>query len=205
LTSDNLIVIAYALQTIFQFTGYNTGKCAHFDQKARTMTPIRILYMIEDHVPGILLALMTVLVLVDVTGRYVLNISFAGSAEVATALFVWLVFLGSSGAVRKFQHIGIDGFTAFVPKVGLPWLQLAISGAIFVLSIYFVRIGFNLANASWGREIDMVGVSYFYVYIIVPISFGLMAWHSLVQIIDIVKNREDAVCLRHKNTRDLEV
>ncbi len=169
------------------------------------MTPIRIVYLIEDYVPGILLALMTMLVLVDVTGRYVLNISFAGSAEVATALFVWLVFLGSSGAVRKFQHIGIEGFTAFIPKAGLPWLQLAISSAILAVSVHFVRIGFNLANASWGREIDMVGVSYFYVYIIVPVSFGLMAWHSLVQIIDVVKNWNEAACLRHKNIRDLEV
>lgn len=169
------------------------------------MALTRTIYMIEDYVPGILLALMTILVLVDVTGRYVLNISFAGSAEIATALFVWLVFLGSSGAVRKFQHIGIEGLTIFIPKAGLIWLQLAISAAIFAVSIYLVRIGFNLANASWGREIDMVGVSYFYVYIIVPISFGLMAWHSLVQIVDIAKNRHSAACMRHKTTRDLEV
>ena len=169
------------------------------------MALTRIIYLIEDHAPGILLALMTILVLVDVTGRYILNISFAGSSEVATALFVWLVFLGSSGAVRKLQHIGIEGLTALIPKAGLPWLQLAISGLILAVSLHFVRIGFNLSNASWGREIDMVGVSYFYVYIIVPISFGLMAWHSLVQILDLLRNWSGAACLQNRHNRDLEV
>lgn len=128
------------------------------------MPLLRLVHWIETRLPGLLLALMTLLVIVDVLGRYVLNMTFAGAAEVATALFVWLVFLGSAGAVRKFQHIGIEGFTAFIPKSAQPWLQLAVSGSILAVSVHMARISYDLSMASWEREIDMVGVPYFYVY-----------------------------------------
>ncbi|CAH1686980.1 TRAP-type C4-dicarboxylate transport system permease small subunit [Hyphomicrobiales bacterium] len=165
----------------------------------------RFVQWAENTLPGSLLALMTVLVIIDVLCRYILNVSFAGSAEVATALFVWLVFLGSAGAVRKLQHIGIEGFSVFIPKAGKPWLHLAMSGAILLVSLHMVRIGYNLSMNSWDREIDMVGVPYFYVYIAIPISFALIAIHSLTQVIDILRNWQEAECVRLKNYTDPEV
>ena len=148
---------------------------------------------------------MTLLVLVDVTGRYVLDMTFAGAAEVATALFVWLVILGSAGAVRKLQHIGIEGLTPYIPKAVQPWLQLAVSSSILAVSIHMARLSFDLSMSSWEREIDMVGIPYFYVYIVIPLSFALIAFHSLVQILDILKNRGEAECVRIKTRTDAEV
>ncbi|WP_439496269.1 TRAP transporter small permease [Bosea sp. (in: a-proteobacteria)] len=169
------------------------------------MPIMRLVHWLETHLPGLLLALMTLLVIVDVLGRYVLNMTFAGAAEVATALFVWLVFLGSAGAVRKFQHIGIEGITAFIPKSAQPWLQLAVSGSILVVSVHMARISYDLSMASWEREIDMVGVPYFYVYIVIPVSFALIAVHSLVQVVDILRNWSEAECVRIKTRTDAEV
>jgi TRAP-type C4-dicarboxylate transport system permease small subunit len=114
------------------------------------MPLLRLVYWIEDYLPGILLAVMTGLVIVDVTGRYVLGVTFAGGAEIATALFVWLVFLGSSGAVRKLQHIGIAGLSELLPPRALIVLQLLISAAIFLACLHVARISFHLSNASWG-------------------------------------------------------
>lgn len=169
------------------------------------MRIMRIVHWAEDWIPALLLAVMTGLVIVDVTGRYVLNTSFAGTAEIATALFVWLIFLGSSGAVRKLQHIGIEGLTVFIPDRLLPWLQLAISLAIAAVSLHMARIGLNLANASWEREIDMVGVPYFYVYLVIPISFALIALHSALQVVDILRHWEQAQSVRTRTRTDSEI
>ncbi|PXW63264.1 TRAP-type C4-dicarboxylate transport system permease small subunit [Chelatococcus asaccharovorans] len=165
----------------------------------------RLVQRAENFLPGFLLALMTVLVIIDVLCRYILNVSFAGSAELATAFFVWLVFIGSAGAVRKLQHIGIEGFSIFIPQAGKPWLHLFMSTAILVVSLHMTRIGYNLSMNSWDREIDMVGIPYFYVYLAIPISFALMAIHSAAQIIDILRNWQDAECVRLKTYTDPEV
>lgn len=169
------------------------------------MPLLRLVHWIEDYLPGILLAIMTGLVIVDVTGRYVLGMSFAGGAEVATALFVWLVFLGSSGAVRKLQHIGIAGLSNLLPRPALIVMQLLISAAIFLACLHVARISFNLSNASWGREIDMVGVPYFYVYIIIPFSFALMAFHCAAQILDILRNGGKSKVVAMRATTDAEI
>ena len=169
------------------------------------MPLLRLVYWIEDYLPGILLAVMTGLVIVDVTGRYVLGVTFAGTAEIATALFVWLVFLGSSGAVRKLQHIGIAGLSELLPPRALIVLQLLISAAIFLACLHVARISFHLSNASWGREIDMVGVPYFYVYIIIPVSFVLMAFHCAAQILDILRNGDKSELVARRATTDAEI
>ena len=169
------------------------------------MPLLRLVYWIEDYLPGILLAVMTGLVIVDVTGRYVLGVTFAGTAEIATALFVWLVFLGSSGAVRKLQHIGIAGLSELLPPRALVVLQLLISAAIFLACLHVARISLHLSNASWGREIDMVGVPYFYVYIIIPVSFVLMAFHCAAQILDILRNGDRSKLVATRATTDAEI
>jgi TRAP-type C4-dicarboxylate transport system permease small subunit len=169
------------------------------------MPLLRLVYWIEDYLPGVLLAVMTGLVIVDVTGRYVLGATFAGAAEIATALFVWLVFLGSSGAVRKLQHIGIAGLSELLPPRALIVLQLLISAAIFLACLHVARISFHLSNASWGREIDMVGVPYFYVYIIIPVSFVLMAFHCAAQILDILRNGDKSKLVATRATTDAEI
>lgn len=58
--------------------------------------------IIEDWIPAAILGVMTVVVVVDVCGRYVINTTVPGTSELATAMFVWLVFLGSAGAVRRY-------------------------------------------------------------------------------------------------------
>lgn len=162
---------------------------------------MRLIDWIEDNVPGLLLGAMTVIVVIDVLGRYVLNFSFAGSAELATAMFVWLVFLGSACAARKLQHVAIDGVTGRIPAAWKAPLQVAIHAAIIAISAYMVVVSTRLSFASWNREIDVLGVSYFFIYIIIPISFLLMGWHSAGHIAKTLRhwNNPDAVKAGHAN------
>lgn len=169
------------------------------------MPLLRIIHWLEDRLPGYLLAAMTGLVIIDVCGRYLSLWSVAGGAEIATALFVWLVFLGSAAAVRKLQHIGIGGVAEYMPTKVLVWLKLLICIVILLACLHVTRISFNLANASWGREIDMVGIPYFYVYLIIPLSFALMTLHTSMQIVDILRRGSESEVVAGRATRDSDV
>lgn len=169
------------------------------------MKILKAMSWLEDQLPGILLAIMTGLVVVDVTGRYLFNWSYAGGAEVATALFVWLVFLGSSAAFRKMQHIGIAGITEMLPPKILVAVNLCITLMIVAVSIYIAKISFNLSMASWDREIDMVGVPYFYVYIVIPLSFVLIACHAIGQSLDLLRNGTAARSMAGRISQDGDI
>ncbi|MCA0422497.1 MAG: TRAP transporter small permease [Proteobacteria bacterium] len=169
------------------------------------MKILNALTWLEDQLPGMLLAIMTCLVVIDVTGRYIFNWSFAGGAELATALFVWLVFLGSASAFRKFQHIGIAGITDWLPPKVLVAVNFVITLMIITVSAYIAKISFNLSNASWDREIDMVGIPYFYVYIVIPLSFVLIAAHAIRQAVDLIRNGTHAQAMAGRLSQDGDI
>jgi TRAP-type C4-dicarboxylate transport system permease small subunit len=51
----------------------------------------------------------------------------------------------------------------------------------------------------------MVGVPYFYVYIIIPVSFVLMAFHCAAQILDILRNGDRSKLVATRATTDAEI
>ncbi|MBB3265604.1 TRAP-type C4-dicarboxylate transport system permease small subunit [Azospirillum sp. OGB3] len=57
---------------------------------------------------GLMLAAMVVLVFGNVVLRYVFNSGIVAAEELARLLFVWMVFLGATVALRTHQHIGLE-------------------------------------------------------------------------------------------------
>jgi C4-dicarboxylate transporter DctQ subunit len=89
-----------------------------------------------------LAALVTVTVLsvtAQVIFRYGVQSSLTWSEEVARYSFIWAIFLGTSVAARRGQHIGVDAFVALLPRALQRWLRLAnllICGGFFALFTY---------------------------------------------------------------------
>jgi TRAP-type C4-dicarboxylate transport system permease small subunit len=144
----------------------------------------------EDNAPAFLLAAMTALVVVDVTCRYFLNVAFAGSSELATAMFVWLVFVGAAGATRKLQNIAVDGLSMLLGEAIKRPLETALHLATVMGCVYVTYFSTKLSFASWEREIDMLGIPYTFVYAAIPIGFGLMGVHSTIHAIDRLTGRK---------------
>ncbi len=144
----------------------------------------------EDNAPAFLLAAMTVLVVVDVTCRYFLNVAFAGSSELATAMFVWLVFVGAAGATRKLQNIAVDGITLLLGEAIKRPLETVLHLATVGGCAYVAYFSTKLSFASWEREIDMLGIPYTFVYAAIPVGFGLMGLHSAIHAVDRLTGRK---------------
>jgi TRAP-type C4-dicarboxylate transport system permease small subunit len=89
------------------------------------------------------LAVMIVLVFMNVVLRYVFSKGFAWSEEIARLCFIYLVYLGSIGAMRDNRHLLIDSILMRVPLVA----QKIIYALVQALIIWLMVI---LTRGSWG-------------------------------------------------------
>lgn len=88
------------------------------------------------------LAVMITLVFANVVLRYCFSTGFAWSEEVARLCFIYLVYLGSIGAMRDNQHLGLDTVLTRVPE----HVQKAIYLLVQVAIIWVMVI---LTQGSW--------------------------------------------------------
>lgn len=120
---------------------------------------------------AVLLSFMTILVLIQVFSRYVLNSPVAFTEELVRYSLIWTGFIGAAYAFSTREHMSLtlvrDKFTGKAHTA----LLVAIDGLILLLAIFVITIGgFKLA-ASASREYSaLLGIPRSLVYSIAPIS-----------------------------------
>ena len=137
---------------------------------------LAVLIGIYRAVLAALLIGITLLIAVAVFFRYGLGAPILYSYELASLLFVWLVFLSLAGGAAQAAHLGADVLTPYLGPAALRLLQIA----AHILSLAV------LAYISWyawvltGRtrvEMPTIGLSMAWMYAAVPVGCGLyMGW-----------------------------
>ena len=102
-----------------------------------------------------LVTVMVVSVTAQVIFRYGVQSSLTWSEEVARYSFIWAIFLGTSVAARRGQHIVVDALVAAFPRGLQRWLRLAnllICSGFFALfayvSVLLVQNAFTQRSSS---------------------------------------------------------
>ena len=88
------------------------------------------------------LTVMIVLVFMNVLLRYLFSTGFAWSEEIARLCFIYLVYLGSIGAMRDNQHLIIDSVLTRVPV-------LAQKAIYFLVQASIIWVMGILTQGSW--------------------------------------------------------
>ena len=96
------------------------------------------------------LTVMIVLVFMNVLLRYFFSTGFAWSEEIARLCFIYLVYLGSIGAMRDNQHLIIDSILTRVPVLAQKIIYTLVqAGIIWVMGI--------LIMGSWQLVVQNLG------------------------------------------------
>jgi TRAP-type C4-dicarboxylate transport system permease small subunit len=108
----------------------------------------------------VLTAAMFLMVFLQVFFRYVINVPFSFSEELARYLMVWIVCIAAAGAYGKGMHIGVNLFTGLLPAAGQKWVarlvHLAVGGLMGVIIFEGGRLSYLLAGQlSPAMEIKM--------------------------------------------------
>ena len=120
---------------------------------------------------AVLLTFMTVLVLIQVFSRYILNSPVAFTEELVRYSLIWTGFIGAAYAFSTREHMS---------------LLVAIDGLILLMAIFVFTIGgFKLAVSASREFSALLGIPRSLVYSIAPISGVFIV---LAQIINIYED-----------------
>lgn len=121
-----------------------------------------------------------------VVSRYLLHQPATWSNELATVTFTWVVFIGASAAFKHKMHIGIDLLVKSLPRK--PRVMFVTLANVLILAFlgYVTVSGLSFSIISYKQPTSVLRLPKTYVFLAVPIGFGLMFLHHVW---DMIKNR----------------
>jgi TRAP-type C4-dicarboxylate transport system permease small subunit len=133
--------------------------------------------LLAETLVGALMAVMILDIFVQVVFRYGLESSLSWSEELARYLFVWVIFIGASVAVRRGQHIALTAITGALPE---PLRSFAtaltlVAFIVFLLVLVWTSIPL-IANARFTVSSELE-VPIAWVYAAAPIGSLLSVLH----------------------------
>lgn len=123
---------------------------------------------------ALFLAIMTVVVLLGVFFRYVLNNSLAWSEESAILMMIWVAFLVAPYAYRSGGNVAIDMFVAALPQRALTVLRIIINLLVLWLLYRFLMEATVFVERGLRVRANTLDIPIGYVRAIVPVSMAAM-------------------------------
>ena len=128
---------------------------------------------------AVCLGAMTLLVGVQIAGRFLFNYSLFWSDELTRFLLIWISFLGMSAGVRRGAHPGIDSLVRAVPPPAARLIAFLAIGCSLIFFAVMVGYGSLLALRTWAQRSPSLGLRMSIPYLAVPASGALMLLHAL--------------------------
>ncbi len=135
----------------------------------------------------ILAAIMTGMILIQVFFRYFLNHSLPWPEELAKFTMVWMTFLVAPYAYRKGLNVNMELFVSKIPKKIRGLLEILLHILIILMAFYLLNEGLGMVKRGMRIRASSVNFKIGYVYMILPISFGMMMIGGLERILREVK------------------
>lgn len=156
------------------------------------MKLLELLNKIIVNLSAIFLGTMTLLVLIQVFFRYVLNNPLSASQELSIYAMVYVVMLGCTIAVRNKTHIAVEIVADIVPSTLSKYLKCITY--LIMISFFVVLLvqGWELTTRSMLQKSPSTGIPMGYVSLSIP----LCALISILYLIEHLFNN-----FRHKKQR----
>ena len=136
--------------------------------------------------------IMTILLFVQVVTRYCFGHAVTWAEEVATILFVWMVYLGVAAAVLSRKHLKIDAFVEMLPFKAKKTLLIITNVIFLAFSLYIIFPMMSLVNnyAAKSATSPILKIPKALSYVVMPLCFLLTAIRLVQEIIRLSKEKE---------------
>jgi TRAP-type C4-dicarboxylate transport system permease small subunit len=126
------------------------------------------------HIGGLILAIMSGAVCLQVLMRFMGLTGIDGLEEVPRYLFVWLVMIGAASAMQRGQHTVLDYFVNLLSPRGRA-LVLVLTNAVGIfLFAYLIKLSLVLVPNAQLQTSAGLGLSLGWVYAAIPIGSALI-------------------------------
>jgi len=138
---------------------------------------------------GVLIALLTLAVFLQVILRYVARSGIEGLDEAPRYLFVWLVMIGAAAAMYRGEHTSLEFFREKLTPRGRALATVVTEGAGILLFLSMIKVSLVLVPNSQLQSSAGLGLPLGYVYAAMPVGAGLiilpMAWRLVASLRDL--------------------
>jgi TRAP-type C4-dicarboxylate transport system permease small subunit len=132
----------------------------------------------------VMVAVMTVLVIIQVLLRYIFFYSLSWSEEVARYLMIWVSFLAAALAVQKGLHIGMESLIIRLSPAMRRKVNIMTKSAVLIFLLYLTIGGFKIAWLVREQSSPALFLSMSYAYAAGGVGGLFMAiqmFHSLIE------------------------
>jgi TRAP-type C4-dicarboxylate transport system permease small subunit len=126
---------------------------------------------------GLLVGLTVAITFVQVVFRYGLDSSLSWSEEAARYCFIWTIFLGTSVAARRGQHIVVEALVEAFPAGARRTLALAAATIGIGFFGVFAYVSWLLVDNAWTQTSTALQIPIALVYACAPVGAALTILH----------------------------
>ena len=126
-----------------------------------------------------LIAAYTVLVLLQVFFRYVLNESLFWAEELIRYGLVWSVLIGSAIVAHDRGHVRIDMLSPMLGPRGRRVVEVGAHVCCFVFVVILAVTGVQFVDRTWLQNSSSLDVPMWTIYSAVPVGAALETWFTL--------------------------
>lgn len=145
----------------------------------------------ELYAAAVLFAVIGVLLTIQVFSRYILNHSFSWAEELATLLFVPMIYCGIASAVTKRKHVSVEIVQQFVP-FRIRKALMILSQIIFLIFCVYIQFPLYRVIDDLGASVtDLLRIPKRYIYIWIPILLLLTGVRIVQDIIRLWNENEE--------------
>jgi C4-dicarboxylate transporter DctQ subunit len=137
--------------------------------------------------------LISVIIFINVIGRYFFDTSFTWPEELSRYIIVAVTFIGLSSCARENIHVSVDilsnklkGRAAWVQQIVINLICTALAVYLSVISIRFTGLQYLGGNVSVALPIPT-----WILYLAVSIGFVLATFTYSVKTVQLFKNKKD--------------
>jgi TRAP-type C4-dicarboxylate transport system permease small subunit len=140
---------------------------------------------LEETLAIIFFCMMIVFGVCQVLSRFSLaSFELAWTEELSRYAFIGLVYISASLAIARKRHVRVEVIDMLLPDVWRRRLDLAVNIGWMIFSLVIARAGWVVAVQGMNTTTPVLQWNMGYLYLIVPVTFVLMAFRILFRIIE---------------------
>jgi TRAP-type C4-dicarboxylate transport system permease small subunit len=139
----------------------------------------KVLTNLELIIASACIIVTTSLVLLNVVMRYFFKTGIYWSEEVATACFVWSVFIGAAAGYKHKAHVGVDMLINLCNPTWKKLPTIAVDAILLLINGYITYIAVIYLSLSYKKPTPVLGISTAYISSSILVSFSLMTIYSI--------------------------
>ncbi|MBA7528817.1 hypothetical protein ES705_21007 [subsurface metagenome] len=136
------------------------------------------------------LSLLTIIIILQVIFRYVLQMPLAWSEEVSRYMMVWLVYLGSILAMMSHSHVRTNLLTNFLRDkiIGRKYINILEKIFSILYMLIIIYSGWLVIPITIFQRTPILKIPMGIVYLIIPLSAASMALFMGIELIFSIRN-----------------